>query len=105
MYYFKKCCVVISITSVVHGLPLDITSIASLERAAKTIANGMISYYSGDQPGGTPGLFPYPPYYCEYDAQIALDATNSLVSANLHAWLTGFLACRVGVRLGLRRTR
>ncbi|KAK3708011.1 hypothetical protein LTR37_011704 [Vermiconidia calcicola] len=44
------------------GLQLDISSANSIKQAAKTIANGMLNYYNGEDPGGIPGLLP-PPYY------------------------------------------
>lgn len=35
----------------------------SISSAAKTIANGVLSNYTGDQQGETPGLFPFPYYW------------------------------------------
>lgn len=35
----------------------------SVMTIAKQMADDMLSFYNGDQPGGTPGLLP-DPYYC-----------------------------------------
>lgn len=35
-------------------------SIASIRTAAQTVVNDLLYYYTGDQPGGTPGQLPYP---------------------------------------------
>jgi mannan endo-1,6-alpha-mannosidase len=37
----------------------------SLRSIASDMADDMMSFYTGDKPGGTPGLLPKPPYYCE----------------------------------------
>lgn len=69
--------------SVVAGYDLDLSSIGdfplstpstlllltflvqdSLKHAASFMAQDMMSFYSGDQPGGIPGLLPQP-YYCQ----------------------------------------
>ena len=36
----------------------------SLKHAASFMAQDMMSFYSGDKPGGIPGLLPQP-YYCQ----------------------------------------
>ena len=40
----------------------------SLKHAARFMAQDMMSFYSGDQPGGIPGLLPQP-YYCQSDVK------------------------------------
>ncbi|KAM3501153.1 hypothetical protein MY10362_005787 [Beauveria mimosiformis] len=44
------------------GYNLDLTSEKSIKDTAKGIAQDMLSFYTGDKPGGTPGLL-NPPYY------------------------------------------
>jgi len=36
----------------------------SVKTVAASMADDMMSFYHGDEPGGTPGLLPEP-YYCE----------------------------------------
>lgn len=36
----------------------------SIKSVAGSMAKDMLSFYSGNKPGGTPGLLPSP-YYCE----------------------------------------
>jgi len=47
---------------IAQAINLDLSSTDSIKAAAKTIAGDMMSYYTGNQIGGTPGLLP-PPYY------------------------------------------
>ncbi|KAK6397143.1 hypothetical protein LTR65_007643 [Meristemomyces frigidus] len=51
-----------------YAIDLDISSPSSIESAASTIAHGMMSYYSGNLTGGTPGLLPQPYYWWEAGA-------------------------------------
>ncbi|KAM3547585.1 hypothetical protein MY1884_009513 [Beauveria asiatica] len=44
------------------GYNLDLTSEKSIKDTAKGLAQDMLSFYSGNKPGGTPGLL-NPPYY------------------------------------------
>ncbi|KAM3430172.1 hypothetical protein NHJ13734_007860 [Beauveria thailandica] len=44
------------------GYTLDLTSEKSIKDTAKGLAQDMLSFYSGNKPGGTPGLL-NPPYY------------------------------------------
>ncbi|KAM3519992.1 hypothetical protein NHJ13051_007138 [Beauveria bassiana] len=44
------------------GYNLDLTSEKSIKDTAKGLAQDMLSFYTGDKPGGTPGLL-NPPYY------------------------------------------
>ncbi|KAK0800552.1 hypothetical protein LTR02_002741 [Friedmanniomyces endolithicus] len=50
------------------AIQLDITNVNSIQTAASTIAHGMMSYYTGNQTGGTPGLLPAPSYWWEAGA-------------------------------------
>ncbi len=50
------------------AIQLDITNVNSIQTAASTIAHGMMSYYTGNQTGGTPGLLPAPYYWWEAGA-------------------------------------
>jgi mannan endo-1,6-alpha-mannosidase len=52
----------------VQALSLDLSSTDSIKAAAKTIAINMMSYYTGNQTGGTPGLLPAPYYWWESGA-------------------------------------
>ncbi|GAB7346954.1 hypothetical protein MBLNU459_g2011t2 [Dothideomycetes sp. NU459] len=47
------------------ALSLDITSASSIRDASSTIAHDLMSYYVGNEPGGTPGLLPGPYYWWE----------------------------------------
>ena len=76
MRLIQECYLGVAFAIAVNGIPLEITSAASLENAAKTIAKNMMSLYTGDEPGGTPGLFPYPPYFCEYSAGLLLKTST-----------------------------
>lgn len=42
---------------------LTSTTSDSVKFVASSMAADMMSFYNGNQPGGTPGLLP-PPYYC-----------------------------------------
>lgn len=42
------------------------------------MATDMLSFYHGDEPGGTPGLLP-DPYYCMCTASLVLDAAVPLL--------------------------
>ncbi|KAJ0118825.1 glycoside hydrolase family 76 protein [Diaporthe amygdali] len=43
------------------ALDVDLTSADSIKSAAKAIAENLMSYYKGDQPGQIPGILPGPP--------------------------------------------
>jgi mannan endo-1,6-alpha-mannosidase len=51
-----------------RAITLDTTDANSIKQAASTIAHGMMSYYSGNETGGTPGLLPGPYYWWEAGA-------------------------------------
>ncbi|EAA35418.3 glycosyl hydrolase family 76 protein [Neurospora crassa OR74A] len=53
---------------VIAGYDLDLSSIDSLKHAARFMAEDMMSFYSGNQPGGIPGLLPQPYYWWEAGA-------------------------------------
>ncbi|KAL2269468.1 hypothetical protein VTJ83DRAFT_1652 [Remersonia thermophila] len=44
---------------------LDLDSQASIVGVARSMAEDMMAFYSGDQPGGTPGILPDPYYWWE----------------------------------------
>ncbi|KAJ3476706.1 hypothetical protein NLG97_g9039 [Lecanicillium saksenae] len=52
------------------GYSFDINSEQSITKTAKGIAEDMLSFYSGDKPGGTPGLLPTPYYWWEAGAMM-----------------------------------
>ncbi|KAK0668599.1 family 76 putative glycoside hydrolase [Cercophora samala] len=47
---------------------LDLSSTDSLKSVASSMTEDMMSFYSGDKPGGTPGLLPQPYYWWEAGA-------------------------------------
>lgn len=46
----------------------DIQSQDSVKAAAKAVATNLMTFYTGDQPGGTPGILPQPYYWWEAGA-------------------------------------
>lgn len=75
------------------GYSLDLTSQQSIKETAKGLADDMLSFYSGDKPGGIPGLLPSPYYWWEAGAMFGAlidywyytgdDGYNQLVSDGL----------------------
>ncbi|KAJ4145867.1 hypothetical protein LMH87_004699 [Akanthomyces muscarius] len=75
------------------GYTLDMTSEQSVKDTAKGLADDMLSFYSGNKPGGTPGLLPSPYYWWEAGAMLGAlidywyytgdDEYNDLVSEGL----------------------
>lgn len=59
---------VILCASIVAGIQLDLSSDDSIKQAASTIAHGMMTYYTGNLSGQTPGLLPQPYYWWEAGA-------------------------------------
>lgn len=57
-----------SILQISAQIPLTITSDASVKAAAKIAAANMMTYYTGNQPGQTPGMLPGPYYWWEAGA-------------------------------------
>ncbi|KAF8848229.1 mannan endo-1,6-alpha-mannosidase [Acephala macrosclerotiorum] len=49
----------------VQGITIDTTNADSLKSAASTIASGMVSFYSGNEAGNSPGVLPAPYYWWE----------------------------------------
>ncbi|KGQ01919.1 hypothetical protein PAAG_11309 [Paracoccidioides lutzii Pb01] len=52
----------------IHAIELDLESDESIKSAAKTLARGCKSYYTGDNPGDVPGNLPSPYYWWEAGA-------------------------------------
>jgi len=50
------------------AIDLVTTDPNSIKTAASTVAHGMMSYYTGNLTGGTPGLLPAPYYWWESGA-------------------------------------
>ncbi|OAR03037.1 hypothetical protein LLEC1_04049 [Akanthomyces lecanii] len=75
------------------GYNLDMTSEQSVKDTAKGLADDMLSFYSGNKLGGTPGLLPTPYYWWEAGAMLGAlidywyytgdDEYNDLVSEGL----------------------
>ncbi|KAK3388829.1 glycosyl hydrolase family 76-domain-containing protein [Sordaria brevicollis] len=66
--YARLIAALLMATSMAAGYDLDLSSIDSLKHAASFMAQDMMSFYSGDQPGGIPGLLPQPYYWWEAGA-------------------------------------
>lgn len=69
------------LSTAVDAVTIDVTQPASVKAAANTLAQGMLSYYTGNQPGGTPGTL-NPPYYW-------WEAGGMLLTLVDYYWLTG----------------
>ncbi|CAN8100143.1 unnamed protein product [Discula destructiva] len=52
-------------TQVVKGYTLNLTSEESVKSVASDMADDMMSFYNGNEPGQTPGLLPLPYYWWE----------------------------------------
>jgi len=50
------------------AITLDVTSDTSIKKAAATVAYDMMSYYTGNHTGDTPGNLPSPYYWWEAGA-------------------------------------
>lgn len=50
------------------GIELDVTNTDSITSAASTVAQGLMSYYTGNNPGDNPGNLPAPYYWWEAGA-------------------------------------
>jgi len=55
----------------VDSLSLDPTNADSIKAAASAVAQGMMKYYTGNNPGDTPGLLPQPYYWWEAGGMFA----------------------------------
>ena len=58
----------VSLLAIVNAITLDLSSQDSIKSVTSTIAYDMMTYYSGNQSGQTPGLLPGPcaSYLCYY---------------------------------------
>jgi mannan endo-1,6-alpha-mannosidase len=61
-------CLLLNHIPFASAIQVDAQNAGSLKQAAKTAAQGLMSFYTGDQPGGTPGLLPEPYYWWEAGA-------------------------------------
>ncbi|KAI8957553.1 glycoside hydrolase family 76 protein [Daldinia sp. FL1419] len=52
-------------TNLVATYDLDVNSVDSIKDTAKKMAEDLVSFYHGDEPGQTPGLLPQPYYWWE----------------------------------------
>ncbi|KAL1639783.1 hydrolase 76 protein [Diplodia intermedia] len=77
----------------VAGLNISTNDTADLSLAVKQVANGVLSFYDGDEPGNSPGTFPDPYYFWEYAV-----AWDSLVN---YWYLTGDATHNVAVQAAL----
>jgi mannan endo-1,6-alpha-mannosidase len=48
----------VALASSALAIEVTLTDTSSVKTSLKTIAEGMVSYYTGDEPGGVPGLLP-----------------------------------------------
>ena len=53
------------------AITLTVGDDASIAAAAKTAAQGMLTFYTGDQPGQIPGIFPQSENYYWWEAGAA----------------------------------
>ncbi|KAI5867610.1 glycoside hydrolase family 76 protein [Durotheca rogersii] len=56
---------VLVLTQLAHAYNLDVNSEDSIKDVARQIAQDLVSFYHGDEPGQTPGLLPQPYYWWE----------------------------------------
>ncbi|KAK6952071.1 hypothetical protein Daesc_006600 [Daldinia eschscholtzii] len=56
---------VLMATNIVATYELDVNSVDSIKDTAKKMAEDLVSFYHGDEPGQTPGLLPQPYYWWE----------------------------------------
>jgi hypothetical protein len=52
-----------ALLSVGQAIELDVSSPDSIKSAAKIVAKDLVAWYSGDQPGQSPGMLPDPYYW------------------------------------------
>ncbi|KAI1392370.1 glycoside hydrolase family 76 protein [Hypoxylon trugodes] len=57
-------------TGLVASYDLDVGSTDSIKNTAKQMAQDLVSFYHGDEPGQTPGLLPQPYYWWEAGAMM-----------------------------------
>lgn len=68
MRFFHQAAGALAVAQLASGIQLTIDDDSSIESAAKTIAAGLTSYYTGYRPGDTPGYLPSPYYWWECGA-------------------------------------
>ncbi|KAJ9155486.1 Glycoside hydrolase family 76 protein [Pleurostoma richardsiae] len=68
------CCwaasLLLTVAQLARGYDLDITSQESIKSTASSMAEDMMSFYNGNEPGNTPGLLPSPYYWWEAGAML-----------------------------------
>ena len=69
--------------SVAHGLTLDLSSADSIKSVTSTLAYDMMTYYSGNQTGSTPGLLPGP---CQTDQCYYWWEAGAMFGALINYW-------------------
>ncbi|KAK3901699.1 glycoside hydrolase [Staphylotrichum tortipilum] len=57
----SRLAIFLAATCVCAALDVDLTSVASIQSAANVVAQSLLSYYHGDEPGQVPGILPGPP--------------------------------------------
>ena len=65
------------------AIDLDLTSTTSIKKAASTIAYDLMTYYTGNHTGDTPGNLPDPYYWWEAGAMFVPPCTISPSFANV----------------------
>merc|ERR1711977_791386 len=53
----------LQLTSRAYAIDIDVNNDDSIRAAARDAAFNLQTWYNGNQTGGEPGKFPYPPYY------------------------------------------
>lgn len=65
MLYKQVSVLICALSAVVSGVPLDVTSLESLQHATSLVAQGLMDYYTGLDYGQTIGMFSAPYYWWE----------------------------------------
>jgi mannan endo-1,6-alpha-mannosidase len=68
MRFFTQAAGALAVAQLASGIDLTVTDDSSITSAAKTIVEGLTSYYTGYRPGDTPGYLPAPYYWWECGA-------------------------------------
>ncbi|KAI5253109.1 mannan endo-1,6-alpha-mannosidase [Aureobasidium subglaciale] len=63
--YINLCFCAFWLASLTNAVTLDITDADSIRNASKTVAEGLMAWYAGNDTGGTPGILPGPYYWWE----------------------------------------
>ncbi|KAF1984924.1 glycoside hydrolase family 76 protein [Aulographum hederae CBS 113979] len=82
----------------VGAIELDISSTDSIKEAARITANGLMSYYTGYQPGHTEGLLPDPYYWWEAGAMFGqmIDYWSYTSDARYNTKVTSGILAQIG---------